>query len=519
MVLVNGYIKRRISAVALLAMMIWPQPAMSQKSILDSLFTFRAGQVKTGAALDLITRQTGYNFTYDSRLINEETKTNLSFSGMPLEIILDSILKSDSLDYTVIDKYIIISKAVPSKPQKPDIADSEEVFYISGIITDAESNDPLPYATAVIKNTGKGMVSNASGEFGLKITKESLTDTLSFSYLGFLSREIPVEQAIGNNYNIGLLRDFIPIPEIIIKTRVPQEIIYKCVNAIDRNYGTKPAMLTGFYREGVAKKQELQIYSEAILQIFKSPYTGSLLHDQVKIFRSRKIENTSSQDTLMIRLKAGLSTCLELDGMKNNFDFMQKESMKDYIFRLTDIVSIDEEAAYVIDFEQRENVDLPLFRGTMYINTDDYALHHIDFELHPEHIQKMKESFISSSSRGFDTWPLTVKYSVSYRKLNGRYFLNHVRGDLVFVSKKKKKLFNSQFRVFFELAVSGIKTEGVNRFEREELAPIHSVFSRTITSYDYLFWGDQDFLRPEDNLLQALENMKVKLLEFSEEKQ
>ncbi len=515
---VNGYIVRKSSAVALLILLTCHQPVPGQEKILDSLFTFRTGLVKTGAALDIITRRTGYNFTYDSRLINEENKTNLSFNNMRLEIILDSILKSDSLVYTVIDKYIIISRALPSEPPKTDSAAAEEVFYISGIISDAESKEPLHFATAVIKNTGKGMVSNAAGEFGLKITRESLTDTLSFSYLGYLSREIPVEQAIGNNYNIGLLREFISIPEIIIKTRVPQEIIYKCVSSINKNYGNTPALLTGFYREGVTKKQELQIYSEAILQIYKSSYTGSLLNDQVKIFKSRKIENTSSDDTLMIRLKAGLSTCLELDGIRNNYDFMLRENIQDYVYRLTDIVSTDEEAAYVIDFEQREGIDLPLFRGTMYINTDDYALLNAEFELHPRYIQKMKESFVSSSSRGFDTWPLTVKYSVSYRKLNGRYFLNHVRGDLVFSSKKKKKLFNSQFKVFFELAVTGIKTENVTRFEREELAPIHAEFSKTITNYDYLFWGDQDFLKPEENLLQALENMKVKLLEFSEEK-
>lgn len=518
MPLVNGYIEKRISAVALLILMICHHPVLGQENILDSLFTFRAGQIKTGAALDLISRQTGYSFTYDSRLIDEEIRINLSFSGSKLEVILDSILKSDSLDFTVIDKYIIISRVTPPPVQKSDPASTEELFYISGIISDAESKEPLPFATAVIKNTGKGMVSNGAGEFGLKITRESLTDTLSFSYMGYLSREIPVEQAIGNNYNIGLLREFISIPEIIIKTRVPQEIIYKCTASINRNYGNTPALLTGFYREGVIKKQELQIYSEAILQIFKSPYIGSILNDQVKIFKSRKIENTSSSDTLLIRLKAGLSTCLELDGIRNNFDFMQRESMKDYIFRLTDIVSIDEEAAYVIDFEQRDNVDLPLYKGTMYINTDDYALHHVDFELHPRYIQEMKESFVSSSTRGFDTWPLTVKYSVSYIKFNDRYFLNHVRGDLVFTSKKKKKLFNSQFKVFFELAVSGIKTENISRFDREELAPIHAVFSKTITNYDYLFWGDQDFLKPEENLLQALENMKVKLLEFSEEK-
>jgi hypothetical protein len=333
-----------------------------------------------------------------------------------------------------------------------------------------------------------------------------------------MRREIPVEQAIGNNFNISLIREFISIPEIIIRTRVPQEIINKCFAAIPRNYGSSPALLTGFYREGVMKKQELQVYSEAILQIFKSSYSSTLLNDQVKILKSRKIENTSTNDTLAIRLKAGLSTCLELDGMRNNFDFLLRENMADYTYRMTDIVTTDEKTAYVIDFEQRDGIDLPLFRGTIYINTDDYALMQADFELHPKYIQKMKESFVTSSSRGFDTWPLTVKYSVTYREFNGRYFLNHVRGDLVFVSKRKKKIFNSQFNVFFELAVTGIKTNNVARFEREELAPIHSVFSKTITNYDYLFWGNQDFLKPEENLLQALENMKVRLQEFSEEK-
>jgi hypothetical protein len=99
--------------------------------------------------------------------------------------------------------------------------------------------------------------------------------------------------------------------------------------------------------------------------------------------------------------------------------------------------------------------------------------------------------------------------------MNDRYFLSHVRGDLVFSSNQKKKLFNTQFRVFFELAITEIDLKNVTRFEREELAPIHSIFSKTIISYDPLFWGNQNFLRPEDNLLQALKNMNVRLQEFS----
>jgi hypothetical protein len=418
------------------------------------------------------------------------------------------ILKNDSLIYTLIDRYIIISKAVPAPVVKQDSTPAQFPGFISGIILDDESEDPLPFATAALKNNGKGSVANLNGEFRLTIPFDCLTDTLFVSYLGFMGREIPVEQALGNNFTIRMKREFISIPEIIIRTKFPQDIISRSLASIPRNYGNTPALLTGFYREGVMNKQELQVYSEAILKIFKSPYSGSLLGDQVKVLKSRKIENLDLQDTLAIRLKAGLSTCLELDGVKNIFDFLSKESMPEYIYRMTDIVSVDEETAFVIDFEQKEGVEMPLYKGSVYINTDDYAILQADFELHPEYIDKMRDTFVSSTSRGLITWPLTVKYSTSYRK---------VRGDLVFVSKQKKKFFTTQFKVFFELAITGMSTTNVTRFEKEELAPIHSIFSRTIPNYDPGFWENQDFLKPEENLLLVLKNMNVRLLEFSDD--
>jgi hypothetical protein len=366
-----------------------------------------------------------------------------------------------------------------------------------------------------LKKKGRGTVSNNNGEFGLNIPPDSHTDTLSVSYLGYFGREIPVNQALGNNLTISMKREFIPIPEIIIRNQIPQEIILKAFHAIPDNYGNTPVLMTGFYREGVLKKYELQTYSEAVLLIYKSAYSGTLLGDQIKVYKSRKIENTDRRDTLAVRLKAGLSTCLDLDGAKNIFDFLTPESIKDYTYRLTDIVTYDDEAAYAIEFEQREFVDLPLFKGTIYINTVDYGILNVEFEINPLLIHKMKDSFVSNSSRGFNTWPVSVKYSVAYRKETNRYFLSHVRGDLVFASKQKKKLFNTQFKVFFELAITETELKNVARFDREELAPIHSVFSKTINSYDPLFWGNQDFLKPEDNLLQALKNMNVRLQEFS----
>jgi len=512
----NGSICIKFTAIALYILLILPHRADCQQSILDSTYTFRAGVVKTGNALDIITSKTGYNFTYDSRLINDDKKTEMTFRDKKLGVILNSILNNDSLVFSVIDRYIIISRAIQLTTPSNDSIPSDKVTYITGLIVDDETSEALPFATIGLLNTGRGTVSNNNGEFGLKITPDLLNDTLFISYLGYFGREVPVRQSLGNNFTISMKREFISIPEIIIRNQIPQEVISKVLKAIPQNYGNTPAFLTGFYREGVLKKYELQTYSEAVLQIYKSSYSGSLLGDQIKVFKSRKIENTDRSDTLAVRLKAGLSTCLALDGAKNIFDFLSFESLPDYIFRITDIVTYDEEAAYAIEFEQREYVDLPLYKGIIYINTVDYAILHAEFELNQALIHQMKDSFVSNSTRGFNTRPLSVKYSVTYRKVNDRYFLSHVRGDLLFSSKQKKKLFNTQFKVFFELAITEIDLKNVTRFEREELAPIHSIFSKTINSYDPLFWGDLDFLRPEDNLLQALRNMNVRLQEFTE---
>lgn len=510
-----GYIILRIQAIAFFILLIIPEEATCQRGILDSTFTFRAGTVKTFNALNIITRQTGYNFTYDSRLIDSEKKTELTFFNKQLGAILDSILRNDSIVYSVIDKYIIISREEKQIEKTSSGPPQSTVNIITGVVIDEETSEPLPFATIGLKNKGKGTVSNFNGEFGLTISTDYYSDTLSVSYLGYVGREIPVKNAVGNNMAISMRREFISIPEIIIRNQIPQDIIIKARRAIPENYGTTPASMTAFYREGVLKKTEVQTYSEAVLKIYKSAYSGALLGDQIKVFRSRKIENINRSDTLAIRLKAGLSTCLELDGARNLFDFISLASIADYTYRMTDIVTYDDEAAYAIEFQQRESVDLPLFKGTIYINTSDYGILYAEFEINPVLIHKMKDTFITASSRGFNTWPLSVRYTVSYRKVNERYFLNHVRGDLVFASKQKRKLFSTQFKVFFELAVTETSLNNVTRFERDELAPIHSVFSRTINNYDPLFWGNQDFLRPEDNLLQSLKNMNVKLQEFS----
>ena len=61
---------------------------------------------------------------------------------------------------------------------------------VSGKIIDSIDNFPLIGATVVIKGTTNGIISDIDGNYTLNVN--SLNDTLVFSYIGFVSQEIPI---------------------------------------------------------------------------------------------------------------------------------------------------------------------------------------------------------------------------------------------------------------------------------------------------------------------------------------
>ena len=306
----TDFIKLRLYGATLILLFLINNNLKSQEDILSSKFTFNEGSIKTAGALELITRKTGFYFTYDSKIIDGEKRTELNVTDLPLQKILDNIFENDSIKYSIISNHIIIFKSLEKQQSDTSSESPDQNTNISGKIIDSETGEALPYATIGIISKGNATVTNLNGEFGLNIPPDCLEDSLSVSYLGYINRFIPVRQALGNSFTIKMVRDYIPIPEIIIRSQSPQEILRKTMAGISRNYGNSPSYLTGFYREAVIKRSELQVYSEAVLQIYKSAYSGSLLSDQIRVVKSRKIENTGLRDTLTLRLKAGLSSCL-----------------------------------------------------------------------------------------------------------------------------------------------------------------------------------------------------------------
>jgi len=181
-------------------------PALSQDSVLFRTFSFKNGTIKTGSALEAITRKTGYYFTYDSKIIDAESKTVLQAKELPLAEILRNVFQNDSLYYTVIGKNIIICRTVPELSSQPLNPATEVSFRITGKVIDNTTGEPLPFATVAVMNKPRGTVTNLNGSFSMNIVPDILNDTLVFSYLGYMNQLIPVRQAIGNDFSIQLFQ-------------------------------------------------------------------------------------------------------------------------------------------------------------------------------------------------------------------------------------------------------------------------------------------------------------------------
>lgn len=65
---------------------------------------------------------------------------------------------------------------------------------VTGIIKDSHSDEPIPFASVVRKNTTTGKLTDSAGNFTLYLTALTTTDSLLVSYVGYRTVTVPIPQ-------------------------------------------------------------------------------------------------------------------------------------------------------------------------------------------------------------------------------------------------------------------------------------------------------------------------------------
>lgn len=102
---------------------------------------------------------------------------------------------------------------------------------VTGQVTDATTGETLPSVNVVVKGTTRGTATNVDGEYSLNVT--SLQDTLLFSFIGYITREVPIEGR--NTINVGLEPQAIIGEELVVTgyTAQRREDITSAVSSVD----------------------------------------------------------------------------------------------------------------------------------------------------------------------------------------------------------------------------------------------------------------------------------------------
>ncbi|NJO89408.1 MAG: hypothetical protein HC831_10965 [Chloroflexia bacterium] len=140
-----------------------------------------------------IKKQSEFTFLYRSDLFKNSPKIDIRKNGSTLEEILDEIIVPLGFAYEIDDRTVIIKKAVVKIPAKEKEEIKKKV--IVGNVTDT-NGDIIPGVNVVIKGTTKGTITDYHGNYYLEVPEDILIDTLRFSFVGFKTKEVPVNSKI-----------------------------------------------------------------------------------------------------------------------------------------------------------------------------------------------------------------------------------------------------------------------------------------------------------------------------------
>ncbi len=477
---------------------------LAQQAILNKPVSVSFRGISADSSLSLLQSKIGVDLTYNARFVSRNKLMNADFDSIPLSIVLDSIFGNPLLSYKIIDRQLVV---VPQAQMTPETDSTYTCLRFTGQIIDDENRKPLPYSSVSILHKSLGVISNHDGFFVFQLPDNYKNDTLVISHLGYYEKKIPVTD-LQTFQHIELHEKIVSLPEILIRNTSALGLVKKALSNISPNYITSPFTLRAFYREIVKKNKKYMSYTEALIDIYKRPLRPSLYKDQVKVLKQRKFTDIERRDTVIFKLKGGLDAVLQLDVIRNRPDFMLWGGLHNYVYSIQDITLLAGHLVYVISFYPRSDMVLPAFDGEMYIDAVSLAMVQIQFHYGRKSLKMMKVRYVLKSNSHVHAFPVSVRYLVSYKSFNGKYYIHHILGDIGFRVKKKQHWLRSGYEVSFEMMSTDINNLHPARFAAAETVKTKKIFSDFIPGYDFAYWKDANVMVPEPDINKVLQGLK-----------
>lgn len=138
-----------------------------------------------------IKSQTGYTFFYTEKINTTQQSIDAQFKNASIGEVLDYCLKGLKLNYTIVNKTIVIRQVVAEQQHVTGYLPVAQLVNIKGVVMDSQSGQVISGVNVYLNAAKKLLAStNEKGEFVVNV---QLGDTLVFSFIGYKSKEVIVQ--------------------------------------------------------------------------------------------------------------------------------------------------------------------------------------------------------------------------------------------------------------------------------------------------------------------------------------
>ena len=391
--------------------------------------------------------------------------------------------------------------------------DSQPIKEISGKIIDQDSKDNLIFTDIVVDGTNISTVTNSDGEFLLKIPYKYLDAKLVITHLGYERKFLNIID-LGTDEKIYLIPSLTELTEVSIAAPPydARTLVKKTLANKSTAYNDKDALMTAFYRETIKKRRRNASLSEAVVKIYKQPYS-SFRDDHIELIKSRKNTDYNKLDTLALKLQGGPFSNLYTDLVKYPEYIFTDETIDLYMFNYENATNINKNLVFVVNFKQNPSVKSPLYYGKLYIDANTLALTSAKYSLNVKDKEETSRMFVRKKPKQVDVYPTEATYNVKYRTQNGKWHYAYSNIGLTFKVNWEGKLFNSVYTLNSEMAITDweIPDGKVTKARNKMLKPTTILVEQTSGFSDPEFWGTYNIIEPEKSIENAIKKIKKQL--------
>lgn len=238
-----------------------------------------------------IRKQTGYNYICTVEMMQLVGNVSVDAKNVSLQQALEECLQKTPLTFTIIENTIVIKRKVTAEPTANATKESPpEDVTVKGKVTD-ESGAPLQGASVNVKGTGKGVNTDANGEFTISVPDNS-SMILVISFVGMEAKEVSVKGM--TSLQVTLSKQEIQQQEIVVV-----------------GYGTqKKATVTGAIAQVGAK----------VLQSAPVPNTSQLLVGRMPGLLSKTASGLPGEDNASLQIRGYGNALVIVDGLPTPFN-------------------------------------------------------------------------------------------------------------------------------------------------------------------------------------------------------